>query len=168
MLLRYHNNEEETNKVFVTDENGERWYNTGDVVSRTGHTAKEIKFAGRIKRNFVSAYDNIYPEQVEELVLSLDEVDEVVVTKIPDDKYQFLPVYHIYLKNMDVDFGDLEAKINNLIENTLGVNALPGYIKYYNAPLPKTDNNKLNATLLEKSFVEEMNEKANEFVKKRI
>lgn len=131
MMLRYHENEAETNAVFVYDENG------------------EYEFVGRVKRNFVSGVDNIYPEQIEQILLQIPEIREVIVTSIPDDKEQFLPSYHVSLNNFNCDRKVLEDKIFTLIEKTLGTSALPGYIEYYEETLPRTDNGKLDPKAME-------------------
>lgn len=131
MMLRYHENEAETNAVFVYDENG------------------EYEFVGRVKRNFVSGVDNIYPEQIEQILLQIPEIREVIVTSIPDDKEQFLPSYHVSLNNFNCDRKVLEDKIFTLIEKTLGTSALPGYIEYYEEALPRTDNGKLDPKVME-------------------
>jgi long-chain acyl-CoA synthetase len=149
VMLGYHNNDEETQKVFYQDEKGTIWYNTGDIVMRKPENPNEFKFVGRRKRNFVSGVDNIYPEQVESLLMQLPDIEEVVVTGIRDDVYQYLPKYHIKLRNNDCDINSLEKSINELIMNTLGESALPGYIEYTTEALPRTDNGKLNATLLQ-------------------
>ena len=130
MLLGYYENKQETDKVFVYDNLGNKWYNTGDLVKRVSKDSKETRFAGRQKRNFVCGYDNIYPEQIEELLTSFPEIKSAVVTSVPDRKYQFLPVYNIILKNMNVNLEDLKNRIDNLIINTLGESALPGYVLF--------------------------------------
>ena len=147
MMLRYHENEEETNAVLVYDENGVKWYNTMDVAVK--HENGEYVFIGRLKRNFVSGVDNIYPEQIEQLLLQIPEIREVIVTSIPDDKEQFLPSYHVSLNNFNCDRKVLEDKIFTLIEKTLGTSALPGYIEYYEEALPRTDNGKLDPKVME-------------------
>ncbi|MBE6154876.1 MAG: acyl--CoA ligase [Firmicutes bacterium] len=154
MMLGYHDNINETNKVFINDENGKRWYSTGDLVIRCGINNNEFKFAGRKKRNFVSGVDNIYPEQIEALLLRFPEIREVAVTKIPDDKYQYLPKYHISLIDENCNVEILKNKIDVLIEGTLGSSALAGYIEYTYTPLPRTDNGKINATILEQQDLE--------------
>lgn len=147
MMLRYHENEEETNAVLVYDENGVKWYNTMDVAVK--HENGEYVFIGRLKRNFVSGVDNIYPEQIEQILLQIPEIREVIVTSIPDDKEQFLPSYHVSLNNFNCDRKVLEDKIFTLIEKTLGTSALPGYIEYYEEALPRTDNGKLDPKVME-------------------
>lgn len=155
MMLGYYNNEEETKKVFIYDENGTKWYNTKDVAKKMPNN--EYVFVGRIKRNFVSNVDNIYPEQIEQLLLQIPQIREAIVTPIPDEKEQFLPKYHISLYDSNCDKSLIEKMINDLIFKTLGESALPGYIEYYNEPLPRTDNQKLNSTLLAKKDLEQYN-----------
>ena len=155
VMKGYYNNQEETDKVLIYDENGTKWYVTGDIVRRLDND--EFQYIGRLKRNFVCGCDNIYPEQIENLVLTLPEVKEVLVTKIPDDKYQYLPKYHIHLVDPACDTDALEKKINVLIESTLGDSALPGYIEYHTKALPKSDNNKLNPNALEQEDLQKEN-----------
>lgn len=157
MMKGYYNNEEETNKVFWNDENGDRWYNTGDIARRMGINNNEYEYVGRQKRNFVCGVDNIYPEQIEELLLQFPNIREVVVTKIPDDKFQYLPKYHISVYSMEFNQKELGNNINELICSTLGQSAAPGYIEYTSEPLPRTDNGKLNAALLEQQDIQNLN-----------
>ncbi len=147
MMLRYHENEEETKAVFVYDKDGVKWYNTKDVAVK--HANGEYEFVGRVKRNFVSGVDNIYPEQIEQLLLQIPEIREVIVTSIADDKEQFLPSYHVSLNDFTCDRKMLEDKMFTLIEKTLGTSALPGYIEYYEQALPRTDNGKLDPKAME-------------------
>ena len=158
MMKGYYNNEAETRKVFWQDQEGNRWYNTGDIARRTGMNNNEFEYVGRQKRNFVSGVDNIYPEQIEELLLQFPKIREAVVTKIPDEKYQYLPKYHISVVDMDFSKNELEDAISKLISSTLGQSATPGYIEYTTDPLPRTDNGKLNAPFLEQRDLENIEE----------
>jgi len=167
MMKGYLNNPEENNKVFFYDLDGTKWYNTGDLVIKTGINNNEYKFAGRKKRNFVCGVDNIYPEQVEQLITQIPEIKEAVVTEVPDEKYQFLPVYHIRLQNENVDTNVLKNKIDVLIESTLGASALPGYIEYTLEPLPRTDNGKLNAPLLKEQSLKNFNNQELSLIRKK-
>lgn len=148
MMLGYHNNEDETRKVFIYDSDGTKWYNTGDLAVKKNNS--EFSYIGRKKRNFVCGVDNIYPEQIESLLLQIDSIVEAAVTKVPDKKKQYLPKYHIYLKNKDCNTNELEKTIHELVSTTLGESACPGYIEYRLSPLPRTDNGKVDVTLLER------------------
>lgn len=71
---------EETKKVF---EGG--WLKTGDLakVNEDGN----FEIVGRKKEMFISGGENIYPVEVEEVILRHPEVKEVAVVGIPDEKW---------------------------------------------------------------------------------
>ena len=143
VMLGYHNNPEETSNVISYDEENKKWINTGDILRQNPLTG-EYQYIGRKKRNFVSGVENIYPEELESLLLNLPEVREVVVTAIPDDMVQYIPRYHISLYDKNIDYKEFERKMNMLVESRLGENWLPGTVKYYDEPLKKMPNSKIN------------------------
>lgn len=143
VMLGYHNNPEETSNVISYDEENKKWLNTGDILRQNPLTG-EYQYIGRKKRNFVSGIENIYPEELESLLLNLPEVREVVVTAIPDDMVQYIPRYHISLYDKNIDYKEFERKMNLLVESRLGENWLPGTVKYYDEPLKKMPNSKIN------------------------
>lgn len=142
VMLGYHNNPEETQKVISIDEKGKKWINIGDIVQQLDNG--EYKYIGRQKRNFVSGIENIYPEEIENLLLKLPEVREVVVTPIPDEMVQFIPRYHISLYDKNIDYKDFENRLVSLVTSQLSENWLPGSIEYYDKPLERMANSKIN------------------------
>lgn len=142
VMLGYHNNPEETEKVISYDENGKKWINIGDYLQEleTG----EYKYVGRQKRNFVSGIENIYPEELENLLLTLPEVREAVITAIPDEMVQYIPRYHISLYDKNIDYKEFEEKLRLLVCSKLSDSWLPGSIQYYNNPLERMSNSKIN------------------------
>lgn len=153
VMLGYHNNPEETSKVISYDETGKKWINIGDFLMKTPDG--EYKYVGRQKRNFVSGCDNIYPEELESLLLLIPEIREVVVTPISDEMVQYIPRYHISLYNANIDYKELEEKINDLVVSKLNENWLPGSIAYYDKPLERMQNSKVNI-----SYYKELDQKA--------
>lgn len=153
VMLGYHNNPEETAKVISYDENGKRWINIGDFLMKTPDG--EYKYVGRQKRNFVSGCDNIYPEELESLLLTIPEIREVAVTPISDEMVQYIPRYHISLYDTNIDYKELEEKINTLVMSKLNENWLPGSIAYYDKPLERMQNSKVNI-----SYYKELDQKA--------
>ena len=141
-MLGYHNNAEETEKVISYDENGKRWINIGDYLEEL--VTGEYKYVGRQKRNFVSGIENIYPEELENLLLSLPEVREIIVTAIPDEMVQYIPRYHISLYDNNIDFKKFEDKIRLLVSSKLSESWLPGTIQYYSEPLKRMSNSKID------------------------
>ena len=142
VMIGYHNNPEETNKVLSYDENGKKWLNTGDILKKLDNG--EYIYVGRKKRNFVSDVDNIYPEELEDALSSIPEIREAVVTPISDEMLQYVPRFHISLYSDDIDFKLLEQKINNLILSRFNSQWLPGSITYTTEPLERMSNSKVN------------------------
>lgn len=147
MMEGYYNNEEETSNVIMTDDNGVRWLNSGDVAVIDPDTNEKI-FIDRVKRNFVCGVENVYPQQIENLLSTIPEIKESIVTKIPSDDLQFVCKYHISLTSPDIDINELENKINTLIFANLGEAKLPHYIEYHET-LPKSANGKLAWNVLQ-------------------
>ena len=147
MMDGYYNNPEETSKVIMTDNEGTRWLNSGDVAIIDPVT-NEKKFIDRVKRNFVCGVENVYPQQIEDLLSTIPDIKESVVTKIPSDDLQFVCKYHISLTDPDIDIAKLEEKVNTLIFGTLGEAKLPHYIEYHET-LPKSANGKLAWNVLQ-------------------
>ena len=141
-MLRYHNNPEETEKVMVYKD-GKRWVNIGDYLRET-EKPNIYEYVGRQKRNFVSGIENIYPEILEELISTLPEVREVVVTAIPDEIVQFIPRCHISLNDGNIDINQFEQKLEKLIVSKLTTSWLPGTIEYTTEPLKRMANSKFD------------------------
>ena len=148
VMMGYHNNKNETEKVISYDENGEKWLNLGDYLQKDKDGF--YKYVGRQKRNFVSGCDNIYPEQIEELLLTLPEVREAVVTPISHDILQFIPSYHISLYSNNINYESFENKLRELIAKKIGVSALPGKIDYTIEPLVRMTNSKIDIEFYKK------------------
>ena len=162
LMLGYHNNKAETEEVIYYDENGIRWYNMGDIVKRTKNAPNEYSYIGRQKRNFVCGMDNVYPEEIESILLQIPEIKEVVVTKIPDEELQYYPKYHISVNDFNFDTKDLENRINVLITSTLGKSALPGEIEYTDSPLKRMDNTKIDIQFYQDDDIRQHNRKIRE------
>lgn len=141
VMIGYHNNPEETKKVISYDSEGNKWLNLGDYLQEDDGF---YKYVGRQKRNFVCGVDNIYPEQIEELLISLPEVREAVITPISDDILQFIPSYHVSLYSDKTDLNDFEKKLKKLIVTNIGESALPGKIEYTTEPLVRMTNSKID------------------------
>lgn len=62
-----------------------RWYKTGDVGFMYPHGS--ISINGRIKEIIIKGGENIYPEEVEQLIHKLDCVEDVHVVGVPDKRF---------------------------------------------------------------------------------
>lgn len=76
----YWGNEEETEDTF-----GGGWVSTGDLakVDEDGYFYIE----GRKKNMYISGGENVYPQEVEDVIIDHEKVDEVVVIGVPDEKW---------------------------------------------------------------------------------
>ena len=148
MMIGYYQNEEETNKVIIKDEKGVKWLITGDIAEALPNG--EIKYVDRAKRCFVCGVDNIYPQQIENILSEIPEIRETIVTKIADNSLQYVPKYHISLNNGTINCEKLQVKINKIIEQKLGSSATARFFEFYEEPLPRTANGKLDPKPLQK------------------
>lgn len=78
LMLGYYEDEEATNEVIEVDENGNRWFHSGDV----GYLDEEgfLYITGRTKNVIVTQNGkNIYPEELELLLGDIPEIAECMV-----------------------------------------------------------------------------------------
>ena len=136
----YYNNLAETNKVIYYDENGTKWYITGDMVSEDENGF--ISYVSRLKRNYVCGVTNVYPEQIEEILESLSSIREAVVVPVPDAELQFVSKYYISLYDRGVATEEFKDRFLELINNKLGPSSLPAYIEYTEEPLKRNNSSK--------------------------
>jgi len=69
------------------------WFNTGD----TGYLDAKGRLivTGRQDRMFISGGENIHPEEIESLLLTLPQIDTVFIEKTPHPDWGFRPIAHI-------------------------------------------------------------------------
>ena len=98
MMLEYYQNPEENDKVIVKDENGTRWFKTGDL----GEIDSEgfLFLRGRIKRIYLTRSNdgNIYkffPDYIEKVIREYSPAVEcAVIAKRADDIF-FVPIAYV-------------------------------------------------------------------------
>ena len=71
------------------------WYSTGD----TGFVDDEgfLIVYGRKDNMFISGGENIYPEEIEQVITSLIDIEECIVVPVEDTKFDYRPV--VFIKN---------------------------------------------------------------------
>lgn len=128
VMLGYYENEEATNEVIEIDENGDRWFHTGDLayMDKDGY----IFIAGR-KKNVIVLKNgkNIYPEELELLVNNLPYVEESMVFGMPKDDDLVVSVKIVYNKEYKEENNLSEEELKNKIwEDIKEINKdLPNY-----------------------------------------
>ena len=128
VMLGYYENEEATNEVIEIDENGDRWFHTGDLayMDKDGY----IFIAGR-KKNVIVLKNgkNIYPEELELLVNNLSYVEESMVFGMPKEDDLVVSVKIVYNKEYKEENNLSEEELKNKIwEDIKEINKdLPNY-----------------------------------------
>lgn len=81
----YWNNDEANAKAFTTDDYGIRWIHSGDAgkVDEDGC----VYIVDRYKDMYISGGENVYPAEVEQVIFQREEIADVAVIGVPDDKW---------------------------------------------------------------------------------
>lgn len=154
IMKKYYNNEEETSNALFYDNNGVKWFKTGDLA--TIDENGDITITGRKKRLFVCGVNNIYPPQLEEIICSIKNVKKCVVVDIPDDKLRAVPKVHIVLeKDSDAERKRVVKEIEYKISSIVGVEALPHYYSF-DDDLLYTLNGKIDFNAIRNNDIMEM------------
>ena len=80
-MLEYHQNPEATKEAIDND----NWLHTGDlgVMDENGYLAVK----GRVKEMIIRGGENIYPREIENYLLQHEDISEVAIVGVPDEKY---------------------------------------------------------------------------------
>jgi len=92
----YWNDPQKTTEAFYVDEEGRRWFRTGDI-GRVDPVTGYYRLEGRARELIISAGFNIYPREVEEVLESHPAVREAAVVGVPDPVRGELPKAFIVL-----------------------------------------------------------------------
>ncbi|KAG6895268.1 hypothetical protein C0992_002296 [Termitomyces sp. T32_za158] len=81
----YWNDEECTQAVMKPDSNGTLWMHTGDeaIMDEEGY----LEIVGRLKDIIIRGGENLFPVQIENILLKHWGVKEAAVVSVPDEKY---------------------------------------------------------------------------------
>lgn len=98
---------EATAAAFATDDEGTRWYRSGDLAAYD--PANDVyRIVGRIKELIISAGFNVYPREVETTIEEYDGVRACAVIGKPDTDRGELPIAFIEIEG-NVDTAALDA-----------------------------------------------------------
>lgn len=118
----------------------EHWFRTGDLGERSGDGY--ITLRGRRTELIISGGFNIYPREIEEVLLELPGVREAVVCGVPDERRGELPVAYIVA---DEDFD--EAVVTEACRRALASFKMPRAFVRVDS-LPRTALGKIQKHLL--------------------
>lgn len=114
------------------------WFKTGDVVRRDEEGYFYV--VDRIKNMFISGGENVYPAEVERVLLSHPAVAEAAVIGVADEKWGEVGKAFVVLKaNEHCD----EAALNAYCKEGLAKFKVPRYFSFIET-LPKNETGKIN------------------------
>jgi O-succinylbenzoic acid--CoA ligase len=97
----------------LVDEDG--WFHTGDLGSMDPDG--RLKIIGRTDNMFISGGENIYPEEIENVLYAHPNVIQSVVVEVPDQKFGYRPVAFLQLtEGMEIDEKDMRRFLSDKIE----------------------------------------------------
>ena len=135
VMLGYYNNEAETNMVLRHHKDGNIWLHTGDI----GSMDKDgfITYKQRLKRMIITSGYNVYPSQIEEVLMTHESVLNVSVIGIPHPYKVEVPKAYIVLNKGYKKSDELKEELIKLCKKNLAVYSVPKEIEFINN-LPET------------------------------
>ncbi|APA11099.1 hypothetical protein sscle_07g058690 [Sclerotinia sclerotiorum 1980 UF-70] len=85
VMKEYYADPIRTKEALIPDSNGKIWMKTGDEASMDEEGY--VKITGRIKDLIIRGGENIHPLEIEDCIFGMEDVREVSVVGVPDDKY---------------------------------------------------------------------------------
>ncbi|NJN27327.1 MAG: AMP-binding protein [Cyclobacteriaceae bacterium] len=147
VMLKYWNNPEATASVI----DDSRWMHTGDLaeMDEDGY----VKIVGRIKDLIIRGGENISPFEIEEFLHNHDDVNDIQVIGVPDDKYGEAVMAWVVLKDgATVSPAELEAYCRGQIATF----KIPKYWKFVNE-FPTTVTGKVRKVEMREISAKELN-----------
>ncbi len=137
VMLGYYNRQDETDKVMFTDnEDGKRWFKTGDVgiMDKDGF----FKIVDRKKDMILVSGFNVFPNEIEEVVAQCPGVLEVACVGVPDEKSSEAVKIFVVKKDENLT----EAILKSYCKDNLTAYKCPKHIEF-RSELPKTNIGKI-------------------------
>jgi len=135
VMKEYINEPEETAAILKLHKDNKIWLHSGDMASMDKDGF--VYFKGRFKRMIVSSGYNIYPGQIENIILESPYVKQCIVIGVPHPYKKEVPKAYIVLKDGIELTPEIKKSIRELCEKNVSKYALP-YAYGYRKELPKT------------------------------
>ena len=152
VMLGYYNNEAETNNILKFHKDGNIWLHTGDIGSMDEDGF--ITYKQRLKRMIISSGYNVYPSQIEEVLMQHKAVLTVSVIVIPHPYKQEVAKAYIVLNKGYYKSEKLINELKDLCSKNLAHYAIPKEFEFRSS-LPKTIVGKIDFNKLQNENKEE-------------
>jgi long-chain acyl-CoA synthetase len=142
VMMGYYKNEEATKETII---NG--WLRTGDIakIDSDGY----IYIVDRIKDLIISKGVNIYPREIEEVLLSHEAIKAAAVIGVKDEKSGEIPLAYVELEDGFEDIKEIELK--NYLKKSLANFKVPKSIIFIDE-LPKNATGKVLKRVLKEQL----------------
>jgi fatty-acyl-CoA synthase len=146
VMSGYWNDEERTAEAI--DKDG--WMHTGDlaILDDEGY----CNIVGRVKDMVIRGGENVYPREIEEFLYTNENVQDVSVFGVPDDKYGEEICAWIKLKT-DVQLN--EEDIKSFCKGQIAHYKVPRYVKFVD-DFPMTVTGKIQKFIMRDKMIEEL------------
>ena len=137
LMTEYFNRQEATREVMWTCPDGRVWLRTGDlgVIDEDGF----LYIVGRKKDMIISGGQNIYPIDIESVLITHPEVNDCAVIGIPDEKWGETPVAIVVAEpDIELDTGAVKLWLNENVGKRQKVKSVK-----LRADLPRNPNGKV-------------------------
>ncbi|MEM8523948.1 MAG: o-succinylbenzoate--CoA ligase [Bacteroidota bacterium] len=136
----YWKNPEATQETIKND-----WFHTGDIVRQDEEGYLYI--VDRIKNMYISGGENVYPAEVERVLLSHPQVSEIAIIPVEDEKWGVVGQAFIVSKTDELNDKVLKA----YCQDHLAKYKIPKYFKFIET-LPKNDTGKIDRKELRRNI----------------
>lgn len=142
VMKGYYKNQDATKAVFYDN----KWFRTGDLaqIDADGY----IRIVGRCKDLIVSGGKNIYPREIEEVLLTLPGIEEAAVVGKPDPLRAEVPYAFVVLKE---GCQRSETEIRAACRTHLSTYKIPTGVQCINE-MPKTATKKIQKERLKEKY----------------
>ena len=141
VFLGYWNAPEKTADSFSNDELGRQWFHTGDLARQDTQTGY-VTLLGRRHELIISGGFNIYPREIEEMLLTYPGISEAAVVGMPHPEWGEVPSAYLVCSGT-IDEGELVAYCRKQLASF----KVPRKISYIDA-LPRNAMGKIVKNLL--------------------
>ncbi len=151
VMLGYYKMPEKTNEVIIDD-----WYYSGDLAIKDENGY--IKIIGRKKDMIIVGGFNVYPKEIEDVIVVHPKVRDVAVVGVSDEKYGEVVCAAVCLtdsEKCDFDFNVLEQELRDYCKLKLADFKVPKYIWFVDE-LPMTSSGKVKKYLLKEMMEKEI------------
>lgn len=146
VMKGYFEDEKETARALKTHTDGRLWLHTGDMgcMDDEGY----VYFKGRYKRLIVTNGNNVFPSEIERILLLHPAVSDCCAVGVKDTEKISAVAVFAAVKNRDRPAAEIKAELSRHLEKYVSKSSRPKYV-YIRESLPKTSLGKTDFSKLQ-------------------